>query len=112
MAALTFSGTVRTQYLNEIRNMAVFHVERPVTLFVNAIYTAPLERLAWMECEQGTWRLPAEMREWAEEIEERARLIVGRDDVFPCRIVFAPKADGQHFEVELRPAGYKPCLLT
>jgi hypothetical protein len=91
--------------------MHVFRVERPVTLTVQAIYTAPPERLAWMECTQGTWRLPPEMRDWAEEIEERARSIVGRDDIFPCNAVFAPEADG-HFEVELRPYGYEPFLLT
>ncbi|MEU0214082.1 hypothetical protein ABZ281_02800 [Streptomyces sp. NPDC006265] len=112
MALLAHTGTLRTQYLNEIRNMHVFHVERPVTLIVQGIYTAPQERLAWMECQQGTWRLPAAMRDWAEEIEERAQVLVGHAEIFPCPIVFAPKADGQHFEVELRPRGYKPFLLA
>lgn len=111
MAALGLNGTLRTQYLNQVRGMAVFNVERPVTLWVEAVYSEPQERLAWMECTQGTWRLPAEMRDWAEEIEERARMIVGHDEIFPCRIVFAPKPSG-HFEVELRPEGYKPFLQT
>lgn len=111
MAQLGLNGTLRTQYLNTVRGMQVFHVERPVTLWVEAIYSEPQERLAWIECQQGTWRLPAEMRGWAEEIEERARMAVGRDEVLPCRIVFAPGADGT-FEVELRPEGYKPFLQT
>lgn len=111
MARLSLDGTLRTRYLNEIRNMQLFRVERPVTLLVERIYAEPEERLVWMECEQGTWRLPAEMRSWAEEVEGRARDIVGHDGFLPCRIVFAPMPDGS-FEVELRPQGYRPFLLT
>lgn len=111
MALLGLAGALKSRYLSEVRNMQVFTVERPVTLCVEAIYTVPEERLAWMECAQGKWRLPAEMRDWAEEVEDRARILLARDDIFPCRIVFAPKAEG-HFEVELRPEGYRPFLPT
>ncbi|MFV0135532.1 hypothetical protein ACLGIH_20310 [Streptomyces sp. HMX87] len=111
MALLPLNGTLRTQYLNKVRGMQIFSVERPVTLWVEGIYTAPQERLVWMECSQGTWRLPAEMRDWAEEVENRARAIVGHDDIFPCSIVFAPTVGG-HYEVELRPEGYRPFLRT
>ena len=119
MGELGFKGTVRTQYINQIRTMHLFSVERPVTLVVKAIYTAPRDRLVWMECVQGTWRLPHSMWGWAEEVEDRAREIVGRDDILPCPIVFAPKDteddeddEARHFEVELRPYGYKPFLLA
>lgn len=111
MTLLSLSGTPRTRYLNDIRNAHVFRVERPVTLWLEALYVEPQERLAWMECSQGTWRLPAEMREWAEEVEDRARALLGRDDILPCSVVFAPTEDG-HFEVELRPHGYRPTLQT
>jgi hypothetical protein len=109
VALLNLSGTNRTRYLNEVRNSQTFRVERPVTLLVEGIYTAPDERLVWMECQQGTWRLPAEMHGWAEAIEDRARVIVGRDDILPCRIVFVPRPNGA-YEVELRPTGYQPFL--
>ncbi|MEU1552179.1 hypothetical protein ABZ517_05580 [Streptomyces scabiei] len=111
MAELTLNGTLRTRYLNEIRGAQVFRVEAPVTLTVEAIYSEPVERLVWMECHQGTWRLPPEMRQFAEEVEERAQAILGRYEIFPCHIVFAP-GEGDQYEVELRPRGYRHCLPT
>lgn len=111
MAPLGLTGTLRTRYLNDVRNMALFRVERPVTLMLEAIYHEPAERLVWMECQQGRWQLPLEMRQFADEVEERARQLVGYDDVLPCRIVFAPTGGGG-YEVELRPEGYQPALQT
>ncbi|AZM47836.1 hypothetical protein DMB38_20415 [Streptomyces sp. WAC 06738] len=111
MARLDLAGTVRSTYLQQVRGLHMFQVERPVTLLLERIYVEPIERLVWMECHQGSWRLPAKTMPWAEAIESRAREIVGYDEVLPCPIVFAPKANGE-FEMELRPRGYRPFLDT
>lgn len=111
MARLDLTGTVRSTYLQDVRNLRLFQVERPVTLWLERIYVEPDERLVWMECKQGSWRLPARALPWAETVEERARGIVGYDDVLPCPVVFAPRAGGE-FEIELRPEGYRPFLPT
>jgi len=89
----------------------MFQVDRPVTLWLERIYVEPQERLLWMECRQGSWRLPAKALPWAETVEDRAREIVGHDGVLPCPVVFAPEEGGE-FEIELRPTGYRPFLLT
>ncbi|MGW3153751.1 hypothetical protein [Streptomyces sp. NPDC001089] len=109
MGQLPLTGTLRTRALNEARLLREFRVERPVSLVVYGIYTEPEQHLAWMECAQGKWRLPAVAFGWAEEVEDRARAIVGEDEVFPCRIVFIPREEGE-FESELRPTGYRPFL--
>lgn len=108
MAELTLPGTNRTRYLNDVRGLREFQVTRGVTLTVKSIWTASPERLAWVECEQGTWRLPAVMFGWALEVEERAMELVGHAEIFPCRLVFEPHEDGSgHFDAEIFPPGYR-----
>ncbi|WP_274032587.1 hypothetical protein [Streptomyces sp. MMBL 11-1] len=108
MAHLTYEGTIRTRLLNEVRGLPQFQVRRNgQQLEVLALFSDPETRIAWIECERGTWRLPAKLFPWAETVEDRAREITGRDEVFPCRTVWEQDEDSGELTVEIFPNGYR-----
>lgn len=108
MARVTYQGTIRTRLLNEIRQLQEFRVVRSgQRMELLALYSDPESRLAWVECERGTWRLPSRMFAWAEEVEERAQSITGNFEVFPCWSSWEQDESGE-ITVEIFPDGYKP----
>lgn len=108
MARVTYQGTLRTRLLNDIRSLQEFRIVRSgQRMQVLALFSDPESRLAWIECDRGTWRLPAKMFVWAETVEERAREVTGNDEVFPCWSTWDQSELGE-ITVEVFPDGYKP----
>ncbi|MGW3860667.1 hypothetical protein ACWEDZ_04195 [Streptomyces sp. NPDC005047] len=106
MVHTTYQGALRANQLNEVRALREFRIgSSGQKVELDAVYSDPQTRLAWIECNTGAWRLPAKLFDWAEVIEEKAREVVGHDEIFPCWAVFE-ELHGE-FVVEIFPEGYK-----
>ncbi|MFE4527139.1 hypothetical protein ACFRMO_08065 [Streptomyces anulatus] len=107
MADVTFTGTLRTRLLNDVRQFPEFRIRRSrQRVELLALYSDPETRLAWIECARGTWRLPAALFTWAETVEEQARALTGNDEVFPCWSEWDHNEATGVFTVEIFPDGY------
>lgn len=108
MAHLKFQGTLRTQKLNEVRGLREFRIG-PTGMKVELyeVWSDPETSLSWIECYNGTYRLPAKLFDWAESVEAQAHQVVKHDDVFPCWSVFEENTDTGEIMVEIFPNGYR-----
>ncbi|MFC9505442.1 hypothetical protein [Streptomyces sp. NPDC057002] len=105
---MKFQGGVRAQKLNEVRTLSEFRIgETGMKVQLYEIWSDPETGLAWIDCYNGTFRLPARLFDWAEEVESQAHQVVGHRDLFPCWSVFTEDAATGEILVEIFPHGYK-----
>ncbi|MFH9731836.1 hypothetical protein [Streptomyces sp. NPDC017260] len=104
---VTLKGGARAQWLNDVRTLRTFRIgSSGMKVQVYSLWSDTDSRMAWIECNSGTWRLPDKLFGWAEVIEQRA-VDLGFSDPWPCWAVFEEGADGV-IEVEILPEGYRP----
>ncbi|UXX93973.1 hypothetical protein N7U49_21435 [Streptomyces sp. AD2-2] len=100
-----FTGVNLTRQLNEVRTLREFRIDEGYTrrrTELKSVFADTGSGLAWIETRNGTWRLPRELLPWALDIDERALVVLGHSEVFPCNAVFERMPDGS-WEVELFP---------
>ena len=74
---------------------------------VYEVWSDPDTHLAWIDCYNGTFRLPQKLFAWAESVEEQARRIVRHEEIFPCWSLFEQDAETGEITVEVFPRGYR-----
>ena len=107
MAHLAFTGAIRARKLQEVRGLLEFRIRPGSKLELYEVVSDPETRLAWMECYNGTFRLPSRMFDWAESVEAQAQRIVQHNDIFPCWSLWDEDAETGEIQVEIFPRGYR-----
>lgn len=104
---LLVKGGARASVVSDIRTLRTFRIgPAGMKVELHEVWTDPVERLAWVVCNTGTWRLPERLYPWAEQVEDQAAAL-GFYEPFPCRAAFIEQPDGS-VEVEIFPEGYQP----
>jgi hypothetical protein len=108
VAHLTYRGAPRSRKLQEVRSLSEFRVSGARTrVELYEVWSDPETRLAWIECYNGTFRLPARMFAWAESVEDQAQQVIRFGETFPCWTVFEEDSSTGEIMVEIFPRGYR-----
>lgn len=109
MAHLAVQGGLRARRMQEVRSKDILQIgESGMKLQLFEVWSDPDSRMAWVESYNGTFRLPAKLFDWAEQVEAQALQVVPRlTEVFPCWAVFEEDMDSGEITVEIFPRGYR-----
>lgn len=99
---MAHSGAAWQRAVADARRLREFAVWGDgVRVRVDTVHYAPELRLAWVELENGTWRLPPQMLAWAAFVFEEVPGHWGTEDFFPFMAHFSKR--GNEWLVEMEP---------
>lgn len=108
MGQLPFQGAVRARRLQEVRMLEEFRIgPRGMRVELYEVWFDEETQLAWIDCFNGTFRLPQQLYAWAVAVEEQVAFVMQDDEFLPCWALFEHDEGSGEFQVEVFPKGYR-----